>query len=157
MAFFSAIYFVSRLYITMLQKKELNELIRQLHQLTFSFNSRAVNAPEVMSESDTETLCEESISSYKPKLGKRGLLWKNKLFDSIASKTKIKRLRSLGWTDEEIIYEEPGYYYDDEYHGLASEAWFRRNKSCSDLSSAVGTAAGYSAWEYCGERSHTVE
>ena len=109
-----------------------------------------------MSESDTETLCEEPISSYKPKVGKRGLLWKNKLFDSIASKIRIKLLKNLGLTDEEIVYEEPGYYYDDEYHGLTSATWFRRNKSCSDLSSAVGTAAGYSGWEYCGGPCHTI-
>jgi len=109
-----------------------------------------------MSESDTETLCEESISSLvKWKLGKRGLLWRNKLSDAIASRLRIKRLKSLGWTNDEIVDEEPGYYYDEEYHGLTTESWFRRNKTCTDLSSAIGTAAGYSAWEYCGGPCHT--
>lgn len=110
-----------------------------------------------MSESDTETLCEEPTSSPKVKLGKWGLLWKNKLYDAITSKLKINRLKALGWKNEEIVEEEPGYYYDDEYHGLNTESWFRRNKSCNDLSSAVATAAGYSAWEFCGGPCHTIE
>jgi hypothetical protein len=111
-----------------------------------------------MSESDTETLCEEPISfQIKGTLGERGLLWRNKLFEAIASRLKINRLKALGWTKDEIVDEEPGYYYDDEYHGFNNESWFRRNKSCADLSSAVGTAAGYSAWEYCGGPCHTTE
>jgi hypothetical protein len=140
------------------RKKLRKLLIRPAASVNISLKLKASACTRsYMSTSDTETLCDELISPCKPKLGKRGRLWKNKLFDAIASKLKIKRLKALGWTDEEIVYEEPGYYYDDEYHGLGSEKWFRRNKSCSDLSSAVGTAAGYSAWEYCGERCHTMD
>jgi hypothetical protein len=61
----------------------------------------------------------------------------------------------MGLTKDEIVDVEPGYYYDADYHDLTGpEEWFRRNKSMTDLSSAVGTAVGYSAWEYCGGPCH---
>jgi hypothetical protein len=117
-----------------------------------------------MSESDTETLYDEPISHSwthsKKKIlehGRRGLEWKRKLLQGIASKVKIARLKARGWTKDEIADEEPGYFYDEEYHGLTSELGFRRNRSCSDLSSAVGTYAGYHAWEYCGGPCHSRE
>jgi hypothetical protein len=87
-------------------------------------------------------------------LGKRGLEWRNKLLQGIASRTKTTQLRALGWSKEEIVEEEPGYYYDEEYYGFSSETWFRRNKSYADLSGAVATHEGYSAWERYGEACH---
>jgi hypothetical protein len=110
-----------------------------------------------MSESDSETLFEEPLTSYKPSLGKRGRFWRAKLLQGIISRLKIMSLKAMGKTDDEIVEEEPGYYYDEEYHGLASESWFRRNKTTSNLGSAVGTSKGYSAWEWCGDPRITKE
>ena len=105
-----------------------------------------------MSDSDTETLYEQPISTPKVTLGRRGLEWRDKLLKAVASKIKIAKLKALGWTKDEIADQEPGYYYDEEYHGLTSSSWYRQNKSFGDLSNAIGTSKGYSAWEWCGER-----
>lgn len=109
-------------------------------------------------ESDTETLFEVPSSPpisllqiSKPQIPKRGIEWRKKLLNGIAERIRITKLKLMGKTKDEIVDREPGYYYDPEYHELDNEPWFRRNKSMSDLSSAVGTAAGYSAWEVCGE------
>jgi hypothetical protein len=107
-------------------------------------------------DSDTETLFEEPISKFNFfKLGPRGHEWRDKLLNGIASRTKIVKLKAKALSKEEIVDVEPGYYYDADYHDLTGLEWFRRNKSVADLSSAVGTAAGYSAWEYCGAPCHT--
>ena len=97
---------------------------------------------------DNETLLEESIGTSQskspkfsqPRLGKRGLEWRDKLLIDISLRIRITRLKFLGKTKEEITHEEPGYYYHDEYHELDKELWYRRNKSMSDLHNTVGTA-----------------
>ena len=69
---------------------------------------------------DTETLLEESIGTSQskspkfcqPRLGKRGLEWRDKLLIDISLRIRITRLKFLGKTKEEITHEEPGYYYD---------------------------------------------
>lgn len=109
-------------------------------------------------ESDAETLVEVPLlptrdagrNISKPALGRRGIEWRNKLLDGILLRLKFKQLKALGKTKDEILDEEPGYYFDFEYHDLDKEPWHRRNKSLSDLQSAIGTATGYSAWEICG-------
>ena len=106
-----------------------------------------------MSESDTETLYEgETPLIPKPKLGKRGLEWMNKLLHALEFRIKVVKLKARGWTEDEIADEVPEYYYDEEYHGLTSSG-MRRVKSTSDLMGAVGTSKGYAGWEWCGERS----
>ena len=124
--------------------------------------------PTSISTSDEETLCEEPlfssvseiicrepISISKLKLGERGRIWRDKLFNGIALKVKIAKLKARGLTKDEIVDEEPGYYYDEEYHDLLGpQAWYRRNKTTTDLSCAVGSVAGYSPWEYYGGLCH---
>jgi hypothetical protein len=115
-----------------------------------------------MSESDTETLFDEPIScprqysktktpdSKIEVLGKRGFEWQQTFLKAVSTRIKIGCLKKLGWSKDEIAEAEPGYEYDAEYHGLTAETGYRRNLSCSDLSSCIGTRAGYAAWEYCG-------
>jgi len=107
-------------------------------------------------EWDCETLYDEPYIC-KPTLGERGREWRDKLINGIASRARIMVLKALGWSKDEIVEEEPGYYYDPEYHDLCASVWFRRTKSLADLSRAVGTVAGYSAWEWCGERYEDIK
>lgn len=113
-------------------------------------------------ESDAETLVEVSLlptrgrgrNISKPALGRRGIEWRNKLLDGILLKLKVKQLKALGKTKDEILDEEPGYCYDFEYHDLDKVPRYRRNKPLSDLQSGIKTAAGYSACEICGASNH---
>lgn len=109
-------------------------------------------------ESDVETLFEEPLAPVettvkppqKPSLGKRGLKWKNKFLEALKYRFTIARLKAQGHSNEEIVDKVPEYYYDEEYHGLTNEPWFRRNKSTTDLRSCIGTNQGYSGWEFVG-------
>jgi hypothetical protein len=113
-----------------------------------------------MSESDVETLFEEPLAptqtlvqqqpATKPSLGKRALIWKRKFLERLKYRFTIASLKAQGCTKEEILDELPEYYYDEEYHGLTEEPWFRRNKSTADLRSCVGSNTGYSGWEFVG-------
>ena len=106
-----------------------------------------------MSDSDTETLYEEPTSlNSKPKLGVRGLLWLNKFTHAMEYRFKVANLKNQGKTKDEIVDAVPEYYYDEEYHDVC--IGMRRIKSTTDLMGAVGTSKGYSAYEWCGERSN---
>ena len=118
-----------------------------------------------MSESDTETLYEEerlstgsdgtiTPSTTKPKqLGKRGLEWQYSLISQKAFQTFISELKAKGYTKDEIEDMVPEYYYDEDYHIDDLSPGFRRIKSMTDVSSAIGTSKGFSPYEWCGERS----
>jgi hypothetical protein len=103
-------------------------------------------------QSDTKIIDEEQTTTKTPKLGKRGLEWHEKLRRAISIRVRVLRLKALEWTNEQICKVDPGYCYDEEYHGLTSSTGFRRNKSMGDLFCAVGTNQGYSGYEWCGER-----
>ena len=117
-----------------------------------------------MSESDTETLYEEEKlstvsdgtippSTTKPKqLGKRGLEWQYSLISKKAFQIHISELKAKGYTKDEIEDIVPEYYYDEDYHIDDLSPGFRRIKSMSNVSSAIGTSKGFSPYEWCGER-----
>jgi hypothetical protein len=88
--------------------------------------------------------------SLRKRLGPRGLTWLENLLRRIKSKIFIGRLKAKGYTKDEIVNVEPGYIYDEDYH-LPEGIYYRLNKSTTDLDTAIGTSAGYSAWEWCGE------
>ena len=117
-----------------------------------------------MSDSDTETIFEEETLSTvsegtitptttKHKLGKRGLEWQYSLIRQKAFQTLIAELKAKGYTKIEISDEVPEYYYDEDYHIDEISPGFRRIKSMSDVSGAIGTSKGFSPYEWCGERS----
>lgn len=118
-----------------------------------------------MSESDTETLYEEdrlstasegtiTPSTIQPKqLGKRGLEWQYSLISQKAFKIFISQLKSKGYTKDEIEDMVPEYYYDEDYHVDDLSPGFRRIKSTTNVSGAIGTSKGFSPYEWCGERS----
>ena len=110
-----------------------------------------------MSELYTEALCDRPISASKITLDKRGLEWHEKLLQAIESRINITKLKALGWTRDQIVEQEPGYYYDEEYHELAPLSGYRRNKSLGDLSNAIDTYKGHSAWKRCGEGEECIE
>ena len=105
-----------------------------------------------MSNSESETLFDEPILSSRAKLGKRAQEWVNKLAHAQALKTKVSKFKAGGLTRDQIAEVEPEYYYDEDYHIVSSQG-VRRSKTMTDVHSAIGTSQGYSAWEWCGEKS----
>ena len=111
------------------------------------------------SKSDVDTLFEEPLAPVETpvkqppeegSLGKRGLRWKIKFLKALRYRFTIRSLKAQGCSKEEILDQVPEYYYDEEYHELTKEPWFRRNKSTNDLRSYIGTNQGYSGWEFVG-------
>ena len=110
-------------------------------------------------KSDVETHYEEAIAPMETlgpqpvkelSLGKRGLTWKIQFIKALNYRLTIANLRMQGYTKEEIADQVPEYYYDEEYHELIKEPWFRRTKSTADIKSCIGTNQGYSGWEFVG-------
>jgi hypothetical protein len=88
--------------------------------------------------------------SLQKRLGPRGVKWLDKLLRGIKFRGFIARLKEKGYTKDEIVRVVPEYIYDEDYH-LPDGTYYRLNKSTADLDTGIGTSAGYSAWEWCGE------